>query len=105
MSPSAIPVDSHPPQDADVPADLDTPENANVPVNSDNPQDISATKSRNTEPLKKSGALDAAFEFDDVTPNIGREYLTTQIVEDILNAPNADDLLRDLAITSKYFAP
>jgi hypothetical protein len=79
MAPSAaIPVDSHP-----------------------LPKDGSANKSRNTEPLKKSGALDAAFEFDDVTPIIGREYLTAQIVEDILNAPNADDLLRDLAITSK----
>ena len=81
MAPSAnVPVDSHPP-----------------------PKDTSATKSRNTEPLKKSGALDAAFEFDDVTPTIGREYLRAQIVEDILNAPNADDLLRDLAITSQCF--
>ena len=81
MAPSAtVPVDSHPP-----------PKNGN------------ATKSRNTEPLKKSGVLDAAFEFDDISPIIGREYLTAQIVEDILNAPNADDLLRDLAITSKYF--
>ena len=74
----------------------------NVPVDSHPPKDTSATKSRNTEPLKKSGALDAAFEFDDVTPTIGREYLTAQIVEDILNAPNADNLLRDLAITSQY---
>jgi hypothetical protein len=45
---------------------------ANVPVDSHPPQDTSATKSRNTEPLKKSGTLDAAFEFDDVTPTIGR---------------------------------
>lgn len=76
---------------------------ANLPVDSHPPKDTSATKSRNTEPLKKSGALDAAFEFDDVTPTIRREYLTAQIVEDILNAPNADDLLRDLAITSQCF--
>jgi hypothetical protein len=74
-----------------------------VPVHSQPPKDTSATKSRNIEPLKKSGALDAAFKFDDVTPTIGREYLTAQIVEDILNAPNADDLLRDLAITSQCF--
>ena len=79
MAPSAtVPVDLHPPPD----------------------KGANATKSRNTEPLKKSGALDAAFEFDDVTPTIGRE-ITAQIVEDILKAPNADDLLRDLAITSK----
>jgi hypothetical protein len=76
---------------------------ANVPVDSHHPKDISATKSRNTEPLKKSGALDAAFEFDDITPTIGREYLTARIVDDLLNAPNSDDLLRDLAITSQCF--
>lgn len=73
---------------------------ADIPVDSHPPKDTSTTKSRNTEPLKKSGALDTAFEFEDLTPTIGREYLTAQIVEDILNAPNADDLLRDLAITS-----
>jgi hypothetical protein len=80
MSPSAtVPVDSHPP-----------------------PKDGSTTSSRNTGPLKKSGALDATFAFEDITPTIGREYPTALIVEDILNAPNADDLLRDVAITSKY---
>lgn len=73
-----------------------------IPVDS-HPKDDNATKSRNTAPLKKSGALDAAFEYEDSNPIIGREYLTAQIVEDILNAPNADDLLRDLAITSKLF--
>jgi hypothetical protein len=79
MSPSAtLPVDSHPA-----------------------PKKGSSTSSRNTEPLKKSGVLDATFAFEDITPVIGREYLTAQIVEDILNAPNADDLLRDIAITSK----
>jgi hypothetical protein len=73
---------------------------ADLPVDSHPTKDPTSTKSRNTEPLKKSGVLDAAFEFDDLTPTIGREYLKTQIVEDILDAPNADDLLRDLAITS-----
>jgi hypothetical protein len=75
MSPSAIPVDSHPVKNG-------------------------STSSRNTEPLKKSGALDAAFEFEDITPTIGREYPKTQIVEDVLNASNSDELLRDIAITS-----
>lgn len=79
MAPSAtIPVDSYPPPS----------------------KDGSTTKSRNKEPLKKSGSLEAAFDFEDITPTIGRE-ITAQIVEDILNAPNADDLLRDLAITSE----
>lgn len=75
---------------------------ATIPVNSYPPpsEDGSPSKSRNTEPLKKSGALEATFQFEDVTPTIGRE-ITAQIVEDILHAPNADDLLRDLAITSK----
>jgi hypothetical protein len=80
MAPSVtLPVDSHP-----------APQKEAV-----------STKSRNTGPLKKSGILDSTFEFDDLTPTIGREYSSARIVEDILNAPNADDLLRDIAITSK----
>lgn len=72
---------------------------ATLPVNSHPPPAGHTTKSRNTEPLKKSGALDAAFAFDELTPAIGREYPTANIVNDFLNAPNADELLRDLAIT------
>jgi hypothetical protein len=80
MSPGAVPVDSHPP-----------------------PQSKAAsTTHRNTEPLKKSGILDKTFAFEELTPVIGREYPTTRIVEDVLNAPNADELLRDIAITSKF---
>lgn len=60
----------------------------------------STTKSKNKEPLTLSGALDK-FEADDVTPVIGREFFNVNIVDDILNAPNADELVRDLAITSK----
>lgn len=59
----------------------------------------------NVEPLKKCGALDAGFAFDDVTPAIGREYPTTNIVDELMNAANADELLRDLAITSMYTLP
>ncbi|KAJ8107203.1 hypothetical protein ONZ43_g6809 [Nemania bipapillata] len=50
------------------------------------------------KPLKLSGALEK-FEFDDSTPSIGREYPKLNIVDDILNAPNADELIRDLGIT------
>jgi hypothetical protein len=75
---------------------------ATLPVDSHSLPNGHTTKSRNTAPLKKSGALDAAFTFDELTPAIGREYPNAKIVEDILNASNADDLLRDLAITSKY---
>lgn len=58
-------------------------------------------KHRNNEPLKKSGALDSAFSFDDLTPSIGREYPSANIVDDLLDAPDSDELLRDLAITSE----
>ena len=51
------------------------------------------------EPLKLSGALDH-IKFFDSTPVIGREFEDVNIVE-LLNAPNSDKLLRDLAITSK----
>lgn len=37
-----------------------------------------------------------------MTPVIGREYSTTYIVNDLLKAQNADDLLRGLAITSDF---
>ncbi|KAF3031556.1 hypothetical protein E8E12_000325 [Didymella heteroderae] len=49
--------------------------------------------------LRKSGVLDSKFDFEDSTPVIGREYSTVNIVDDLLNAENADELIRDLAIT------
>jgi hypothetical protein len=52
------------------------------------------------EPLKLSGALDK-FESFDVTPIIGREFVNVDLV-DLLRAPNSDELIRDLAITSKH---
>jgi hypothetical protein len=51
------------------------------------------------EPLKKTGVIDK-FEFEETTPVIGREYSKLNIVDDILGAENADELIRDLAITS-----
>ena len=54
------------------------------------------------EPLKLSGALDK-YESFDVTPIIGREFVNVDLVE-LLRAPNSDELLRDLAITSTFFA-
>ncbi|KAI1493248.1 taurine dioxygenase family protein [Biscogniauxia mediterranea] len=50
------------------------------------------------EPLKLSGALDK-FPYEDTTPVIGREFPTTNIVDDLLHAEDSDALLRDLAIT------
>lgn len=51
------------------------------------------------EPLRLSGALDQ-FKHEETTPVIGREYLDVNIVDDLLNAKNSDERLRDLAITS-----
>lgn len=49
-------------------------------------------------PLKLSGALDH-FQSFDVTPVIGKEFVGVNLAK-WLRAPNSDDLLRDLAITS-----
>lgn len=50
------------------------------------------------EPLKSNGSLDA-FESFDVTPVIGREFPNASL-KDFLRAPNSDDLLRELSLTS-----
>lgn len=55
-------------------------------------------------PLKLSGVLDK-FEHEDVTPVIGREFPKVNIVDDLLRASNADELLRDVAITSEFPNP
>lgn len=50
------------------------------------------------EPLQLSGALDQ-FKAFDVTPVIGREFIDVDLAE-WLRAPNSDELIRDLGITS-----
>lgn len=55
------------------------------------------------EPMKLKGILDQFKSFD-VTPAIGREYENVNL-KDWLRAPNSDDLLRDLAITSLSTSP
>lgn len=55
------------------------------------------------EPLKLSGVLDS-YESFDVTPIIGREFPTANLAE-WLDAPNSDELIRDLAITSESAKP
>ena len=49
------------------------------------------------EPLKRGASIDH-LEYIDVTPIIGREYPTARL-KDLLQAPNAEEQLRDLAIT------
>ena len=57
------------------------------------------------EPLQLKGVLDSYQSFD-TTPVIGREFVNLNLKE-WLRAPNTDDLIRDLAITSQqpYFCP
>lgn len=56
-------------------------------------------QSPRVQPLKLSGALDQ-FKHEETTPVIGREFIGVNIVNDLLNAEDADAKLRDLAITS-----
>jgi hypothetical protein len=60
------------------------------------------TQRRYPEPLELSGALDH-FKHEETTPIIGREFIDVNIVNDLLNAENADERLRDLAITSMLY--
>jgi hypothetical protein len=55
-------------------------------------------------PLELSGALDK-YESIEVTPVLGREFPTAKLLE-WMEAPNSDELLRDLAITGEnYYSP
>lgn len=58
------------------------------------------SKQQTRTPLKLSGALEQ-FESRDLTAVIGTEFKNVQLV-DWLSAPNSDEILRDLAITSEY---
>ncbi|OCF42656.1 hypothetical protein I317_03515 [Kwoniella heveanensis CBS 569] len=48
-------------------------------------------------PLAYRGLLDTYQHFE-VTPSIGREFSSDLQLSDLLEAPNADDLIRDLAV-------
>lgn len=79
-----------------------------IPIHSSSSIDNEGISTKKTAsypvPLKLGNALDG-LEWEDTTPVIGREFIGVNIVDDILNAPNADERLRDLAITSEiiYF--
>ena len=60
---------------------------------------LTGKKKTHPEPIRATGVLNK-FKSDDLTPVIGTEFPEINIVDDILNAPNADELLRDLAVTS-----
>ncbi|OIW32671.1 putative alpha-ketoglutarate-dependent taurine dioxygenase [Coniochaeta ligniaria NRRL 30616] len=75
----------------------ETPSNDTKVASQPASQELPKLETGHKEPLKLSGALDHLESFD-VTPVIGREYVNANLVE-LLNAPNSDDLIRDLAIT------
>lgn len=52
-------------------------------------------------PLELKGVLDQFKSFD-VTPVIGKEFPEVNL-KTLLRAENSDELIRDLAITSKLF--
>ena len=58
-----------------------------------------AARPRLTQPLRYSGSLDK-YTHQDVTPVIGRDFVGLQVV-DLLNSPESDRLIQDLAVTSK----
>lgn len=60
------------------------------------------TKGKVAAPLRATGALKDLESFE-VTPVIGREYPKANLV-DLLKAPNSDELIRDLAVTSTLYS-
>lgn len=57
------------------------------------------TKGKVAAPLQTTGAL-KDLESVEISPSIGREYPKADLAE-LLRAPNSDELIRDLAVTSK----
>lgn len=52
------------------------------------------------KPVRSVGALEQ-FDYEDLTPAIGREFRNVNIVDDLMNAENSEDRLRDLALMSE----
>ena len=81
------------------PVTLDTSEKEAIQRISKNEQNGTANGLHERQPLNSTGVLDQ-YEMVEVTPVIGREYPTANLV-DWLQAPNADEVLTELALTSK----
>ncbi|KAF3915626.1 hypothetical protein ABW21_db0208508 [Orbilia brochopaga] len=67
-------------------------------VSSENVKAVLTGQKTHPEPIRVTGTLDK-FKSEDITPVIGTEFPEVNIVNDLIDAPNADELLRDLAIT------
>ncbi|CAD6448073.1 eda14812-2813-4715-ac65-231640b670a7 [Sclerotinia trifoliorum] len=72
-------------------------QSAAVPIPTKGDDNVKANFAPQEKWLKSTGVLDQ-FESFDVTPVIGREFPNVNLVE-WLQAPNADELLRELALT------
>lgn len=66
------------------------------------PPESIATPGRNTlpGPLPYTGLLEQYPHFE-VTPSIGREFGKQLQLTELLQAPNSDELIRDLAVLSE----
>lgn len=71
-----------------------------IVTHSSSNQEAQREAERYPEPLLLTGALDH-LRSEELTPVIGREYPSANLVDDIINAKNSDELIRDLAITSE----
>jgi hypothetical protein len=49
------------------------------------------------KPVQATGVLDS-LSYEDLTPAIGRAFENVNIIDDIMNAENADERLRELAL-------
>lgn len=70
---------------------------ADGPIPGTRPEDLVSSL---TAPLVYSGSLDA-FKHRDSNPIMGREYEEALQAVDLMEAPNSDALMRDLAIQSR----
>ncbi|RAO68195.1 uncharacterized protein BHQ10_004207 [Talaromyces amestolkiae] len=74
----------------------ETKTNVNGQANENGAASLRLTAPVKTVPLKLSGALDG-YAHKEITPVIGTEFPDANVA-DMLHAPNADELLRDLAV-------
>ena len=78
---------------------LKVKEQQGAPTASDDTHKPGASTQPDRKPLKANGSLDT-YDKVDLTPVIGREFPKANLVE-WLKAPNADELLTELAYTSE----
>jgi hypothetical protein len=83
--------------------EMDTPQLLKLRLRGENASGPSAEAGKNLlpGPLKYTGSLDHFPHFE-VTPSIGREFGKEMQLTDLLNAPNSDDLIRDLGVLSEW---